>query len=291
MRAGADGPILLRPCPALQEMGLMLLTTRSRSVQQINSTREAHLEENRADMRRTVEPYNPFSEVLADGAWSNEPCFIIGGGPSLIGFDFNRLRGRGHVIVINRAFEFAPFADILFFMDWRFYRLCHDDPARYRMWQDFKGHKVFLNIMGRKLEDCYSVRSVGRHGLSKSIAGGLHHGNNSGVGALNLALCLKARPIYLLGYDMRHENGQAHFHSGYGAVAHEKTALSFAREFERIGKGIADKSGIINLNPRSTLRLFPFGNVDEVLKNGTTRQGVGHDRPTLCDPVSPSASA
>jgi hypothetical protein len=272
-------------------MADMLLTTRSRSVQQIHENREAHLAEHRADMRRTVEPHNPFYEVLADGAWRDEPCFIIGGGPSLIGFDFNRLRGRGHTIVINRAFEFAPFADILFFMDWRFYRLCHDDPGRYKLWQEFKGYKVFLNIMGRKLDDCNSVRSVGRNGRSTSIQGGLHHGNNSGVGALNLALCLKAKPIYLLGYDMRHENGQAHFHDGYGGVAQEKTALSFAREFVHIGRSLTDKSGVINLNPRSMLKIFPFGNIDEVLGNGTTRQSVGNDRPALCDPVSPSAPA
>jgi len=277
MRAGVDGPILLRPCPALMEMADMLLTTRSRSVQQIHENRAAHLAEHRADMRRTVEPHNPFYDVLADGAWRNEPCFIIAGGPSLIGFDFERLRGRGHVIAINRAFEFAPFADILFFMDWRFYRICHDDPERYKLWQGFKGHKVFLNIIGRKLDDCNSVRSVGRNGASTSIRGGLHHGNNSGVGALNLALCLKARPIYLLGYDMRHENGQAHFHSGYGGVAREKTALSFANEFRYIDKSLTDKSGIVNLNPRSALRFFPFGNIDEVLKDGPARKNMGNN--------------
>jgi hypothetical protein len=272
-------------------MQLMMLTTRSRSVQQIHENRAAHLAEHHADMRRTVEPHNPFCDVLADGAWRDEPCFIIGGGPSLIGFDFERLRGRGHIIAINRAFEFVPFADILFFMDRRFYQICHDDPARYQLWQDFKGYKVFLNIMGRKFDDCNSVRSVGRNGASTSIRGGLHHGNNSGVGALNLALCLKAKPIYLLGYDMRHENGQAHFHTGYGGERREKTVLSFAREFEHIGKSLTDKSGIVNLNPRSMLKLFPFGNIDEVLKDGKTRQSVGHDRPALCDPVSPSASA
>jgi hypothetical protein len=254
----------------------MLLTTRSRSVQQIHENRAAHLAEHQADMKRTVEPHNPFHEVLADGAWRNEPCFLVGGGPSLIGFDFERLRGRGRVIAINRAFEFVPFADILFFMDWKFYRLCHDQPNRYQLWQDFKGYKAFLNIMGRKLDDCYSIRSLGRNGASASIRGGLHHGNNSGVGALNLALCLKARPIYLLGYDMRHENGRAHFHDGYGGDRREKTVISFAREFAYIGRSLMDKSGVINLNPRSGLRIFPFGDIDEVL-NGPARKSLGYD--------------
>ena len=262
----------------------MLMTTRSRQVTQLMREREMLIRENKAALKRTVHPHNPYSAVMRDGAWAGEPCFIIAGGPSLTGFDFNRLKGKGRIIAINRAFEYAPWADILFFMDNKFYKLCHEGE-RQILWNEFKGHKVFLDLMGRKYEDCYHLRSLGRVGLSRSFAQGLYHGNNSGVGALNLALVLKANPIYLLGYDMRFAGGKSHFHSGYGPRASEQTVRGFARDFERMAKFMKEeRKTIVNLNPRSGLRIFRFGDIDEVL-NGPARQGVGDDPLPVQEPV------
>ena len=52
--------------------------------------------------------------------WPGETVFIIGGGPSVLGQDLERLRGR-RVIVINSSVYAAPWADILFFGDWRWW--------------------------------------------------------------------------------------------------------------------------------------------------------------------------
>jgi hypothetical protein len=217
------------------------------------------------------------------------PAFIVGGGPSLLGFDFERLRGKGKVIAINRAFEFIPWADILFFMDHRFYKMCHDEPEKFKKWQEFKGVKVFLNLMGRKLDDCYSVKSAGRRGVSPSLTKGLHHGNNSGHGALNLALCLGASPIYLLGYDMiRDPSGRGHFHSGYGKASRPGVSQSFIQDFKEMVKHIPKGSRIYNLNPASGLRFFKFANIDEVLHDGTARESVGDDIGGVSEPVCPS---
>ena len=61
-------------------------------------------------------PYQAFMGRFPDGSWAGRRCFIIGGGPSLKGFDFERLRGE-RVIAINKAFYDVPFADIVFGMD------------------------------------------------------------------------------------------------------------------------------------------------------------------------------
>lgn len=282
----------LRLREAFKEYERMLLTTRSRQVAALMRERSNLIRENKAALKRTAHPHNPYSAVMADGAWRDEPCFIIAGGPSLAGFDFERLRGKGRIIAINRAFEYAPWADILFFMDNKFYRLCHDGE-RYARWLEFKGQRVFLDLMGRKYEDCYHVRSLGRVGLSKSIGQGLYHGNNSGVGALNLALVLKANPIYLLGYDMRFsQDGKSHFHSGYGPGAKEQTVKSFVRDFERMAKFMGDeRRHIVNLNPHSGLRIFRFGNIDEVLNAGASREGLGRDIACVCEPACPGSPA
>jgi hypothetical protein len=269
----------------------MLLTTRSRRVTQLLREREALLRENKASLKRVHTPHNPFAAVMPDGAWVGQPCFVIAGGPSLIDFDFERLRGKGHIIAINRAFEYAPWADILFFMDNKFYRMCHEGE-RYLKWQAFKGYKVFLDLMGRKYEDCYHVRSLGRVGLSHAISKGLYHGNNSGVGALNLALVLKARPVYLLGYDCRFEENRSHFHSGYGPRANESTVKGFVRDFERMAKFMREeRTSIVNLNPRSGLKIFRFGNIDEVLNARTAREDMGRDGACVFEPACPSSPA
>lgn len=269
---------IIRPCPAIQLANEMLLTTRSRRVQQIMANRDRMNAANRERIKHQIHPYNPFHAVMPDASWRGQPCFIIAGGPSLRGFDFDRLRGRGRIIAINRALEFAPFADIAFFMDWKLYKRYHESIANKKYWDAFAGHKVFLNLMGRRLDDCYSVRSLGRSGCSTSIAKGLYHGNNSGHGAINLAFTMAASPIYLLGYDCGFRKGEpSHFHSGYGTRANPAVGRSFIRDFEMLKQHLRGRAVIYNLNPNSALRIWPFRTIDEVLNDERSRQGVGDD--------------
>lgn len=270
----------------------MLLTTRSKRVQEIFRNRAAAHDEARQNLKRQTAPHNPISAILADGAWAGQPCFIIGGGPSLTGFDFERLRGKGRVIAINRAFEFIPWADMLFFMDWKFYKLCHDNPNRLALWQGFQGHRVFCNLMGRKLDDCYNIRSLGRHGMSWSIAKGVYHGNNSGHGALVTALALGCRPIYLLGYDMnRDPKGRSHFHSGYGHRANPNLGAVFVKSFMDLAARIPKVDFIFNCNPQSGLRAWKFKTIDEVLHDQPDGKNMGANDRDLPGPAQPGAPA
>lgn len=249
--------------------------------------------EHKAQEYRKIHPHRPAYEVLRDGSWRGERVFLIGGGPSLEGFDFERLRGKGRVIAINRAFEFASFADVLFFMDNRFYLRYHGkDLASNEKWNAYPGIKVFLNLSGRKYEDVYSVRKLGKTGLSNSLRVGLYHGNNSGVGAINLAYTLGANPIYLLGYDCSFNGKKSHFHSGYNILQHEGSVRSFAREFERLKRFLVRTSTrVVNLNPKSACRAFPFGNLEEVLDDRKDRQGMGIDGADSRDAVHGDSSA
>lgn len=236
------------------------------------------LAERKQELHHQIHPYRPFSDVMNDGAWAGHRCFILGGGPSLAGFDFGRLQGRGKIVAVNRAFEYAPFADILFFMDQRFYKMVQRGsfgPGAAAKWSGFRGHKVFLNILGRQYDDVYSMKSLGRVGLSNSLAKGIYHGNNSGVGALALAVCLRANPIYLLGFDFKFDGGKSHFHSGYGFPMRESVAKSFIRDFERVNRFLVrTRFRVVNLNPKSALRCFPFSTIDEVLGDGKTLEPV-----------------
>lgn len=140
------------------------------------------------------------------GAWSGEACFIVGGGPSLNGFDFDALLGNGRIIAVNAAYRVLPFADILFFSDKRF----HEWNCESSEFIDFQGEVVSTHcgvLRGRP--DIRQIRNVA--GPVSNAPDGLA-GRSSGSRALNLAYLLGASPIYLLGFDMR-PNGNWHdFH-------------------------------------------------------------------------------
>jgi hypothetical protein len=249
-----------------------MLTQQSPTAVRIMRDRDAIQARNRADSARAINPDNPAADVLPDGSWAGQPCFIIGGGPSLIGFDFDRLRGRGRVIAINKAFLYAPFADVVFFMDhasfymWLKRGMFGADAIT--AWNEFKGFRVFLNLRGREVKDVYSIRSIGRVGLPTSLKGGLYHGNNSGFGAIGIAICMGADPIYLLGYDLKHQGTVTHFHGGYNRHQPEIVMRSYKKSLEVLAQLVAKRGRprVINLNPYSDLTAFPFSTIDEVLK-------------------------
>lgn len=211
------------------------------------------------------------SEVLADGAWTGQRCFIIGGGPSLRGFDFAQLKGE-KIIVINRAFEVCPFADIMFSMDNRFYNwlIRGQLPGSLEKFMVFKGLKIWLEVSNNSYHHgVYYVVGLPTDGFPHSLKAGIYHGNHSGYGALQLALVLGADPIYLLGYDMKHQGKATHFHSGYPSRQGAHTLLSFKSGLDRMAVFIRRaKRNVINLNPDSALKCFEFGNIKEVLNHG-----------------------
>ena len=58
--------------------------------------------------------------------WENEPCYIIGGGWSLKGFDISILKNK-NIIAINNAFKLADFIQICWFGDFQWYMWNEND--------------------------------------------------------------------------------------------------------------------------------------------------------------------
>jgi hypothetical protein len=258
-----------------------LLTTRSPRVaeilQHMASARQAAEQARTLKMinartyRNVEQPVISLSNRLPDGAWRGQRCFIVGGGPSLKGFDFSRLRGE-RVIAVNKAFYDVPFADIMFAMDRPLLDLIMQGKLgeNYRAaFESFRGAKLWLDLSGYAYPaGIYSIRSAGEIGWTKSLAEGLFHGQNSGYGALNLALVLGADPIYLLGYDCaRGPSGEKNYHDGYPTGSSPDAMNIFLKAFEagaEMLKAISH-SRIVNLNRNSALKCFEFGDVDDVL--------------------------
>ena len=213
----------------------------------------------------TATQYHSDDPLIRDGAWFGQPAFIIGGGPSLKDFDFSRLEGR-NVIAINRAVEFCD-PDIVFSMDTRFIKWIKNgilgDAARAK-WKDMRATLVFANTARNSTEfphlpDRSVVLPVKAGGeFTTTLADGVGHGLNSGFGAVNLAICMGANPIFLLGFDMKggEDGKQAWFHNGYPDQQSGDVYNRFANAFEKAVAGASGLPKIVNLCADSGLTCF-----------------------------------
>ena len=220
-------------------------------------------------------------DVLPGGSWAGKPAFVIGGGPSLIGFDWRRLKGQ-LTIGVNRAFEqFDP--TILFAMDGRFLRWLLQGaygPEALAKFKTFPGLKVWLLTHTARLPADVLVVPVLKNysysldNISWRLEDGIAHGNNSGFAAFNLALCLGANPIYLLGFDFKHRaiigpggerTERSHFHEGHPIKTPPDKTMSYKRPFEKHAAEIKAKGiRVVNLNRASALRAFEFGDIEAI---------------------------
>lgn len=206
--------------------------------------------------------------ALIDGLWSGRPAFVIGGGPSLKGFDWSLL--EGHLCIgVNRAIEAIEPA-ILWTMDHRFLR---NWVANGCLGERFDNALAAANSLkvAREQEGC--PLPPGWKGIRRSperwtasIEHGISNVGNSGFTALHLACLLGADPIYLLGIDMRGAAGkQQWWHGDYPVVKTEDEAFSqIIRFFEEYATPNLGGRQVINLSQRSALECFPKAGFDAI---------------------------
>jgi hypothetical protein len=195
------------------------------------------------------------------GLWAGRAAFILGGGPSLRGFDVDRLRGRGAVIGVNNAaLDLAPWADLLFFAD---------GMDRWYGWNRnrlhlFQGDLIVTRTQVPPPHDPRLRRLIfdPKQALSRDPA--VLAGFCGGSSAINLAHLLGARVIVLLGFDMR-SNGNWHDLHRLPSLPDQHRA-KFIPALERMAPEL-DRDGclVLNATPGSALRCFPEADIEELL--------------------------
>lgn len=202
---------------------------------------------------------------IKDNMWKGQRCFIIGGGPSLKGFDWSLLEGE-LTIGCNLAFEaFDPCMVVA--VDKRFYQWIlwgeyeEKHPGLRQRFLDLNVGKYLL-YPPESLSNFYTgIDIIPRNNsgtLSTTLAEGVMMGSNTGFAAINLALCLGADPIYLLGFDMSGDGAgkQAHFHAGHPTIQADTCYPKFIETFDRFAPELSKHARIVNLNPESKLEHF-----------------------------------
>jgi len=195
--------------------------------------------------------------------WRNQDVFIIGGGSSLRGFPWQRLHHR-LTIGCNDAYKLGlDVCKICVFGDLRWYKA---HKAFLENW----GNPVFTNqpalinnsppwlyVMGRK-----------ENGLAYDALG---WGGNTGCVALNLALILGARRVFLLGFDLAvGENNKTNWHDDNLAkpLPDNEVFDRFIRGFAQMKEDLPKmfpEAQVINLNLDSRLNVFEKMDWREVL--------------------------
>jgi hypothetical protein len=191
---------------------------------------------------------------------------IVAGGPSLRGFDWERLRGVP-AIAINRAYEMMPFAPVLWWSDSRFWRQHKAALERHAaIWKA----TCFTNY----LEEDAVPSWVTQYRMTETAGFDpdpryLRSGNNSAFAAICLAAHLGAARLVLLGVDMRHgPAGETHYHGGHGLPHSEDTLTTFMLPFfETLAAPLAALGiEVINASPDSALTVWPRCSIEEGLQ-------------------------
>lgn len=156
-----------------------------------------------------------------------DEVYIIGGGSSLRGFNFNKLKDKD-TITVNKAIFHVPNPTYFITMDYMFLKTFREKIKRNKTAKFFVGamNNSYLRYKNGKLTDTkhkisYDLDMIDVLIFSKYDKGigfefnSFRHGCNSGYCALQLAIILGYKIINLLGIDLNFTEN-THFHEGYG---------------------------------------------------------------------------
>lgn len=183
----------------------------------------------------------------------NSTIVCIGTGPSLTQADVDACRGKARVMAVNDAYRSAPWADVLYACDAKWWRWHKGAPG-------FAGLKYALEPQSFRWPGVTVLRNTGGSGLELQ-PNGLRTGHNSGYQAINLAVHFGATRIVLLGYDLRGDH--------YFGAHPDQTRPPFSvclKAFATLVGPLADAGVVVvNATRRTALTAFPFASLEDEL--------------------------
>ena len=204
---------------------------------------------------------------IPEKVWDHQDVFIIGGGSSLERFDWNLLKEE-NTIGCNDAFQHGhKICKICVFGDVKWFQSFERELAHY------KG-TVFTNSLQLQRTRVPWLWTMPRrfHGLYDTALG---WNTNTGAVAINLALLLGAKQIFLLGFDMHlSKDGKSNWHVNRLNKPDKEIYSKFLKGFEQLSIDLKKKFpnvDVINVTDNSALDLFPKVGVDKFWKGRKTK--------------------
>ena len=162
----------------------------------------------------------------------NSSIYIVGGGPSLKGFDFNRLDGK-RTVAVNAALQDVPNPEFFLTADTWYCGVAVNanfwGKISYRIMVIRRDHKRYYRAEKYLLYYNQIIEPTSFDGNISLDHSGFATGQNSGFCALQYAVrWLNPSKIHLLGFDFSIEGGE-HYHDRYKVGA--KRLDEFAEHF------------------------------------------------------------
>lgn len=204
--------------------------------------------------------------------WTGRTVFVLGGGPSLRGFNPLRL-GEHPIVAINEAgLSLCRYADILFWsdvrwIDWNFDRLSlHTGPMRYTCQRSGIDEIPYARLI--EFRPWLDGRVPNALELDPRAVGG----QDSGTKAVNLIYHTRAARVVLLGFDM-HDLPPDRWQEGNWHAAHKAPPLvgqraEFAKAHARMAAALDSaphRMEVVNATPGSALTCWPVVELDSLL--------------------------
>lgn len=191
--------------------------------------------------------------------WEGQDAYIIGGGESLSGFDFTSIQGK-HVIGCNDAIRLGPsICEICVFGDNDWYLRSKFDL------QEF-GNRIVCVATGLRVQAPWIT-------LFDRVTNGWGEGTklgwyfNVGTTAVNLAVNMGAKRIFLLGFDMQPGiRGRTHWHHHHPKPTTTKAFSRHSRGFSKLAEDLkGEPVEVFNVsNGTTALQCFPIITLDQM---------------------------
>lgn len=207
------------------------------------------------------------------------PVVCIAGGPSLTQQQCDYVRGKARVIAINNAYLLAPWANVCYFPDLKFFDwhskghpgiavksmgLSAQDVAR--RFAEFAGNKCSLDVnrLERPVHLLKYVRELAWSDDSRKIGRGEY--GHAGLQALQMAALAGGDPIILLGYDAhdRHVRERPHWFGDHPIATPRSVPAKCRRSYIAAEPEIKKRGlRIWNCSPDTAIDVFPKMTLEE----------------------------
>ena len=228
---------------------------------------------------------------------SNDVCFVVGGGPSLGGFDFNQLASFD-TIAVNKAVEYIDNPTYFITTDYSYFNKASLPIEKIKQktqhtyfvanmthgYMSYKDGSVVDTRRNFVYEDLYQYTGVIESNKNDGFGSTLtdfSNGSNSGHCGIQLALLLGYKKIYLLGFDLN-ADGQTHFHQSYRDIDQKSFKNKVKNYAVILNDALKEYNGsqeIINLSSSSILTNSP-NIVTESFNDVLREHGLEYQTPT-----------
>lgn len=234
-------------------------------------------------IQRDADPSNRISRISR--AWEGRTVVCIATGPSLTQDQVNRVAlADVKTIVVNDAYLLAPWAEVSYFADLKWWKWHTDGIAKpllgltaadvKQRFADFSGQKCSIQHWGKEAigADVHLLNNGGNEGISTDPAS-IKTGRNSGYQALNIAVLSGASRIVLLGYDGKFSNGRAHFFGDHPEREGEGVVIDYSRYYRTVENPLKELGiEVLNASPGNAIPHFRTVDLDQVLRSASVNE-------------------